>query len=222
MRHVFLLPEQDRLACTSALVDAAERGNVAEVRRLLKEGCPLRLATLWVAANKGDFPVVKCLIKEGGIDIDAVITRGYPETTLSWAARRSNYPLIQWLIEEGALIPTNIWESHAKRVQHADGLPAGVAPDAAKLSSLLKVMMLLPMSLETDYFLPAFITELSPQHAELCTCTRGRRLQWRLPAFLEQQQASVSTRCPLPTVLQALLTTYALPTTEDLWSDGLQ
>jgi hypothetical protein len=124
------------------------------------------------------------------------------------------------IIEEGALIPTNIWESLAKRVQHADGLSAGLAPDAAELSSLLKVVTLLPTSLETDYFLPAFIAELSPQHAELCM--QGRWFRWRLPAFLEQQQASVSTHCPLPTVLQALVTAYVLPTTEDLWSDGLQ
>jgi hypothetical protein len=89
--------------CMSALVDAAEHGDVTEVR-LLKEGLPLRPAALWAAANNayGDFPVAKCLIKEGGINIDAVITRGYPETTLSWAASAIgvatfNYPLIQWL-----------------------------------------------------------------------------------------------------------------------------
>jgi hypothetical protein len=32
----------------------------------------------------------------------------------------------------------------------------------------------------------------------------------------------VGTHCPLPTVLQAMVTACALPTPEDLWSDGLQ
>jgi hypothetical protein len=76
------------------------------------------------------------------------------------------------------------------------------------------------MSPDQDQYLPAFVANLSPQHAELCT--RGRQLRDRLPAFLEQQEASVGTHCPLPAVLQAMVTAYARPTREDLWSDDLE
>jgi hypothetical protein len=92
--------------------------------------------------------------------------------------------------------------------------------DAAELSSLLKVLTLLPMSPDQDRYLPTFVALLSPQLAELCT--RGRQLRDRLPAYLEQQEASVGTHCSLPTVLQAMVTAYARPTREDMWSDGLQ
>lgn len=57
-----------------------------------------------------------------------------------------------------------------------------------------------------------FVAKLSPQHAELCTW--GRQLRDRLPAYLEQQRASLHTY--LPTVLQAIVTAYALPTADDV------
>jgi hypothetical protein len=76
------------------------------------------------------------------------------------------------------------------------------------------------MSPRQDDHLPAFIAELSPHDAELCT--RGRHLRARLPAYLEQQRVSVDLQCNLPTVLQAMVTAYALPTPEDLWSDWME
>jgi hypothetical protein len=39
------------------------------------------------------------------------------------------------------------------------------------------------MSPEQDNFLPAFVAQLSPQHAELCAW--GRQIRDRLPAYLE-------------------------------------
>jgi hypothetical protein len=80
--------------------------------------------------------VVKFLIKEGGADIDAVITLGRPNyAALVMADHRANYALAQWLIEEGALIPTCIWEylGITFSLEHFG---------AEKLSSLLKVLML--------------------------------------------------------------------------------
>jgi hypothetical protein len=193
----------------SALVAAAQSDNVAELRRLLEEG-----ALVSEQDANGHTPVVKFLIKEGGADINVVRT---PDNTKHTVLQRvliyGNYVLAQWLIEEGALIPTDIWRNFAGvyRLEH---------DDVAVLSSLLKILILLPMSPDQDHFLPEFVAKLSPQHAELCT--RGRQLRDRLPAYLEQQRATVDTHCPLPTVLQAMVTAYALPTPEDLWSDGLQ
>jgi hypothetical protein len=90
--------------------------------------------------------------------------------------------------------------------------------NAAELSSLLKIMLLLPMTPDHDHFLPAFVAKLLPQHVQLCTL--GRQLRARLPAYLEQQQTSVRTH--LPAVLESIVAAYALPTPADLWSDGLQ
>jgi hypothetical protein len=203
-----------------ALAAAASRGDVTEVRRLLREGASLGESdvngrtAMHMALFRRHTLVVKCLIKEGGADIDAVITAGmWKHTVLSTAAITGNYPLVQWLIEEGALIHTKIWSDLANyfHIERAD---------AEELSSLLKVLTLLPMSPDQDQYLPAFIAELSPQHAEICT--RGRQLRDRLPAYREQQEASVRTHCPLPVVLQAMVTAYARPTSEDMWSDGLQ
>jgi hypothetical protein len=201
------------------LVDAADRGNVAEVRRLMKEGVSVSdldamgRSAMFMAVGNCHTPVVECLIKEGGADIDGVITMGPLKcTTLAFAAMRGNYPLVQWLIEEGAILPTGIWK-YLESNYHLESVRV------AELSSLLKVLTLLPMSPDHDRFLYAFVDRLLPQHAELCK--RGRQLRERLPVYLEQQRASVRTHCSLPAVLQDMVTAYALPTTEDLWSDGL-
>jgi ankyrin repeat protein len=140
----------------SALMDVASRGDVAEVRRSLREGASLRelgvngKTAMYMAVDWGRNPVVKCLIKEGGADIDAVITAGNTKhTVLSIAALNGIYVLAQWLIEEGALIPTDIWKNLGNIYQLED-------EDAAEFSSLLKVLTLLPMSPAHDHHLPDF------------------------------------------------------------------
>jgi hypothetical protein len=80
--------------------------------------------------------------------------------------------------------------------------------DAAELSSLLKVMVLLEDA-------PAgFIGLLSPQHVDICT--RGQQLRAQLPSYLEQQRAAVVAHCPLPGVLQSLVAAYTVTTPEDM------
>jgi hypothetical protein len=155
------------------------------------------------------------MIKDGCANFEAMIgmrSMGTSSNTvLALAAGSSQYHLTQWLVEEGALLPISIWEM--LNIKSAD-------VDVSALSLLLKVLTQLPMSPEHDHHLPTFVATLSPQHAELCT--RGRQLRAQLPAYLEEQRASVATHCALPAVLQAMVTAYALPTPEDLWSDGLQ
>jgi ankyrin repeat protein len=175
----------------SSPVDDPAPCDATEVQRLLREGASLSELdvygkfAMYMAVNEGHTLVVKCLIKEGGSDIDAVITSGSTKhSALLLAFHDGNYVLAQCLIKEGALIPSDIWW-FLKITYNLE------RADAAELSSFLKVVILLPMSPDQDKFLPAFLAELSPQHAELCT--RGRQLRDRLPAYLEQQQTSICT-----------------------------
>jgi hypothetical protein len=39
---------------------------------------------------------------------------------------------------------------------------------------------------------------------------------------MEQQQAAVVAHCPLPAVLQSVVTAYGVTTPEDMWADGLR
>jgi hypothetical protein len=85
--------------------------------------------------------------------------------------------------------------------------------DSAEVSSQIKVITLIcdaPANL---------IDQFSPQHAALIE--DGRQLCARLPAYIEQWSASLTTHCPLPAVLQSLVATYAEPTRADVWDSML-
>ena len=64
----------------SALAEAAWSGDVGEVRRLLKEVDPVHeldsggTSVIWLALVQGHTPVVKCLIQEGGVNINLLIS----------------------------------------------------------------------------------------------------------------------------------------------------
>jgi hypothetical protein len=72
--------------------------------------------------------------------------------------------------------------------------------DHAELTALLPAMVLLGDA-PSD-----FIAKLSPLHVELCT--RSRKLRSQLPAYCEQQNAAVTTHCPLPSVLRPIVAAY--------------
>jgi hypothetical protein len=89
--------------------------------------------------------------------------------------------------------------------------------DAIAILSLLKVMVMLEDTPE------CFTAELALHSTKLAEiATRGRQLRAQLPSYLEQQQASIVTHCPLPTVLQLLVAEYAVVVPEDMWTDGLR
>lgn len=99
----------------------------------------------------------------------------------------------------------NETSDHVVRIETSEG---------AELSALLKVMVMLEDA-------PAnFIAYLSPQHAELCTL--GRELRANLPAYLEQQRATIVPHCPLPAVLLTLVVAYVDTTPADMWTDVLR
>jgi hypothetical protein len=56
----------------------------------------------------------------------------------------------------------------------------------------------------------------------MCKPSSLHLFRTQLPAYLEQQEASIVAHCPLPGVLQPLVAEYAAPTSEDMWTDGLR
>jgi hypothetical protein len=79
---------------------------------------------------------------------------------------------------------------------------------------LLRAMLLRdpPSDFATD-------SELSPKLA--CVIEEGMRLRAALPAYLRQRRAFLDTHTPLIAPLQALVSGYEQPTTEELWATGL-
>jgi hypothetical protein len=202
------------------LLKAAGAGDLAEVQRLLREGASLTemgqngmTALLWAVKN-GHFSLVRWLIKESGLSVTEVDENGETAllTALVMAACKGKYMLVQWLLEEGKASINDRDVNDCDIWMNLELLGSTDRP--AELSSLLKVMVLL-VDAPSD-----FITKLLPQHAELAT--RGRLIRALRPAYLEQQRALLAAHCPLLAVLFPLVAAYAVPTSEDMWTDWVQ
>jgi len=200
----------------SGLLDAAGVGGDLDlVKRLLAEGAniaerrpPLQATALLHAALWGRLETVKWLLVEGGAQVTERDGAGLTATHL--AAMGGMLEMLQWLLQEGG---ADIAEATTNGNTVWDELIVSPRDDVAKLSSLIKVMVMLADAP------PAFIAKLSPEHAELCT--RGKQLRAQLPEYLEQQRASVTAHCPLPAALQSLVASYAVTTPADMWTaDG--
>jgi hypothetical protein len=200
--------------------DAIINGDLERVKRLVAEGADVAeahvngdTALLW-AAYRGRIPIMHWLLNEGGSNLAEKDSAGH--SALSLAALNGSFPAMQYLLEErkALMSETNmygdtVWDSMHKRIYTRK-----ININSAELSSLLKVMVLLDDA-------PAnFIRKLSPPHTDICT--QGRQLRAQLPLYLKQQRAAVVAHCPLPTVLQSLVASYAATTPEDMWTDGLR
>jgi hypothetical protein len=145
----------------SDLIIAVSRGDAAEVERLFRERASEELdgqvvRAMGMAATQGNTHVMKCLIKDGGANIDAVVTVDDPKySALPLAAMYGHYPLVQWLIEEGALVPEDIWEMLRRNLQPLR--------DAAELSSFLG-FMLLDSSFMRGSVTPFMVWGVDPTH----------------------------------------------------------
>jgi hypothetical protein len=201
----------------SAFLDAVEEGDLEIVKRLVSEGADVKKTNfpggytpfLW-AASLGHIPIMHWLLTEGGSSLAEQTTSGVHVWLLT--AYRGNYATMQYMIQKhgGPLteIGTRDDTVWSKLWVHCSG------GEDAELSSLLKVMVMLDDSPD------GFVDDvLLPQHADICTW--GRHFRAQLPSFLEQQRAAVAAHCPLPTVLQSIVTAYAVTTPEDMWADGL-
>ena len=162
---------------------------------------------MFMAAQHNQLDVVQCLCNVHGIDISKATHDDC--TPLLYAADQGHLNVVKCLLV------------HAQRIAKANrhghtlwGVLNFEGADDAGLASLLQVMVLLGDAP------PDFIAKLSPQHAKLCI--RGRQLRAHLPAYQEQQRASIVEHCPLPAVLQPLIAAYAAPTTDNIWTDGLR
>jgi hypothetical protein len=201
----------------SDLQDAICEGYLEEVKRLVAEGADVKegndlgfTALLW-AAFYGHISIMDWLLSEGGSSL-AEHTILHGTKALMLTAIKGHFPAVQYLLEERGV-------SISETNNAGDTVWANIrwqGNDGADLSSLLKVMVMLEDA-------PAdFIATLSPYSMHADICTRGRQLRAQLPSYLEQQQATLVAHCPLPAVLQSVVTTYAVITPEDMWADGLR
>jgi hypothetical protein len=158
----------------SELVKAARDGDLDEMQRLIGDGASVHeedQITGWTspmcAAYSGNASVLLWLLKETEARISDVNAVGW--TVLSIAASQGHYYLLEWMLTEGGALITDVmvqdggdsntmWDS----MLLFPGLASNVS---AKLSSLLKVMVLLDDA-------PAkfiYIATLSPQNTEIVT-----------------------------------------------------
>jgi hypothetical protein len=193
------------------LLESARQGDLLSVQRLLAEGASITesdssgMTALLLGAAYGHLRTVQFLLAAG-----ARITEkdGLGRTALLLGAR-SDLGMVRWLLIDGGARITEM----DRRGEDVWSLLKLRGVNTTELSSLLQVMVLLDDA-------PAdFITKLSPLNAVLTT--RGRELRAMLPLYLEQQQTLISTHFALPSVLLSIVLSYAAPTQNELWTDGL-
>ena len=89
----------------SAICEAAKRGDLDEVARLLQEGAGIERKTddestpLILAASNGHLAVVQFLVQQGA---DKEASNSYGRTPLNYAAIRGRLDVVQYLIQQGA------------------------------------------------------------------------------------------------------------------------
>jgi ankyrin repeat protein len=199
---------------TTPLFIAALNGKLDIVLYLAELGANINQQTdtgrtaLFAAAQEGHLDILRCLIEDHGADFSQRLDSG--TTLLLVAAHEGNIPLVQWLLVEGHASITESNEN-GQTVWNILNLKGA---DDGELVSLLRVMLLL------DDAPPGFTLTIPLHHARICT--RGRQFRVQLPAYLDQQKDMIRVQCPLPTVLQHLVATYAAPTSEDVWMHGLR
>jgi ankyrin repeat protein len=201
----------------SEFLKAAHDDVLHEMQRLLVQGASVHEANgvgenaLIVAIIYGHPPVVWWLVKKGGARISDVDGNG--RNALSTAINFGRNSLAQWLLEEGGanITDTVVLEDgdHRNVWDHFN-----IDRPQTGLESLLKVIVLLDDAPTNS------VAELSPQNADIVT--QDRHIRALRPAYLVQQDALTETTCPLPTVLQSIIATYAEPTPEDMWTDWVQ
>ena len=89
---------------------ATDIGNVKCVEKLIQKGARLNIAdptgrTIWmVAAQTGNVDMLKCLIKDNGIDKDSTDAQGY--SVLYWTITSCNVEAVRYLVNIGATTST--------------------------------------------------------------------------------------------------------------------
>ena len=211
-----IITERDG-AQRTVLMWAAIGGSIAMVQYLVLEcGASITevstagLNVLHTAAMKGNTALVRWLVEVGGAILQCGNNAGW--TAFLLAALEGQYGTAQYLLEEGSASIDEMRNLNGRLIWRV--LKMDEVNDAAALSSLLKIMVMLGDA-SAD-----FIARLSPEDAELAT--RGRQFRAQLPSYLEQQRAMIVTHCPLPNVLKNLVTAYAVTTPEDRWTNGMR
>jgi hypothetical protein len=215
------------------LLKAAFAGDLAEVQRLIRGGASVREVddfgrnALMGATIFGHIPVVQWLLNTADASITDTDQMGC--TVFSLAAKCGKHSTVQWLLQEGGanitdvtmelndltgeLESRSVWDSILDNPMFSFDVPA-LEPD---FTSLLQIMVLL------DDAPTNFVTKLLGHDAAIVfrIVFPGQRIRALRPSYLEQQEASIDTHCPLPGVLLAIVTAYAEPTAEDMWTDWI-
>jgi hypothetical protein len=215
------------------LLKAAFAGDLAEVQRLIRGGASVHQVdefgrnALMGATIFGHIPVVQWLLSTADASITDTDERGC--TVLSLAAKCGQHSTVQWLLEEGGANITDVtmelnellgvlelrsvWDSLLENPILCYSVPTA----EPELTSLLKVMVLFGDAP------PNFVTKLLGHDADVVfrIVFPGQRIRALRPSYLGQQRASVDAHCPLPAVLLAIVTAYAEPTAEDMWTDWI-
>jgi hypothetical protein len=196
------------------LLVAAGNGDIETIKRLPTDDAnvtyrsPCGLTALLLASLNGRATTVEFLLEQG-----ASITEKCSGdwSALLLASLGSHYALMEYLLQAAgaSMMETTYTGNNVWTLLVTEGTERVVA-----LASLLKTMVML------DDAPPEFVANLSPVHAELST--RGRHLRAQLPSYLEQQWAMVIEHCPIPTVLQSIVSAYVKTTPADMWTDGLR
>jgi ankyrin repeat protein len=194
---------------------SAQQGDLKTVCCLVEElgadvnqADPYGVTPLLIAAYQGQQNVVKYMSKVYSLDTSWTTCNG--STPLLISAHEGHLNLFKYLLVEGV----SITEADHKGRTLWDVLKFKDADHAELTASLLQTIVLL------DEALFDFIAKFSTRHTEIFT--RGRELRTKLPTYCEQQKASIIEHCPLPAVLQPIVAAYAVPTAEDVWTNGLR
>jgi hypothetical protein len=167
-----------------------------------------------IAASEGDLPKLKRMLEACTANLAEL------KAILWYSAANCRYAMVEWLLTD-FVRGANVTEKFGDQLSLWYYMLCGrkyrleVVDQAkvAELTSLFKVLTLL------DDVPAEYSSNFIPQHKALVE--EGRRLRARLPAYIDQLNASLLTHCPLPSVLQCLVAAYAEPTREDIWSSLL-
>jgi hypothetical protein len=214
----------------SKLQSAIRAGNLQGVKLLVMGGASIESEVTWdghgssalsLAALYGETSIIKWLLEEGRA---AVSKRdGTGDTALHKAARRGFFATVQWLLEHGSAnieekthAGERVWDLLWESFMFKDRCTCkGAALDPAQATALLRVMVLQSSP-------PAELTaRLTPEHKGVVRA--GKRLQARLPAYLERRRVLLNAHCPvlLPPLRDLVHGYMELTATAELWATGL-
>jgi hypothetical protein len=204
---------------TSELLIAAAGGDLLKLQSLFASGADMTArdrggnTALLLAVRDEHFPIFRWLLLKGIASNQERNNAG--STALLCAASRYRLYAVEWLLGRGI---SDIGETRndGKTVWDLLG-DCLCARSRWAVMPLLRVMVLRgapPADLVLN-----LSERISSERGQ--TVRDGARLREKLPAYLAQRQELLVEHIPLIAPLQALVSSYAEPSTEECWATGL-